>query len=265
MGRTRRQTDHQRLLGARRVPDAAGQAAGRPREAVVRRGTRPSRSRTPRCSAASCTRDRASRPVGEHLRRHPERPRRWARSASRAPRSSATSGCPRLGRRDDRRVRADRTALGLRLARRACAPPPARRRRVGAQRRQALDRQRHVRRHHDHLGEATSPTTRSRASSSPPRPRLHGHKIEGKTGAAHRAERRHRARRTCVVPEAHAPAERATRSATPRACCGSPAPTSPGPRSATRSAPTRRPSTTPASASSSAARSPGTSSCRTCS
>ncbi len=87
---------------------------------------------------------------------------------------------------------------GFRRRRRDGDHGPPRRRRVGHRRRQALDRQRHVRRRHRHLG-GTSTDGASQVDRGfvvPTRHRrLHRHQDRGQAGAAHRAERRHRCSR----------------------------------------------------------------------
>ena len=95
---------------------------------------------------------------------------RWARSASCGSPEQRAEWLPKFAqRRVARRVRAHRAALGLRLRAGPAHHRDARRRRVGAQRRQALDRQRHVLATSPSSGRRTPRTARSRASSCRPR------------------------------------------------------------------------------------------------
>ena len=169
LARGRRQADRRRLLGPGRVPDAGREAARRARHALVRVGrdaaVRELRG-VPRLRAA---RARPGRCVGRARSSACRTASRRARSACAARRSSARSGSPGSRRGEvHRRVRAHRAAVGLRLRAGPAHHRQPRRRPVGAERREALDRQRHVLGHHDHLGEGRRGRPGRRASSCPP-------------------------------------------------------------------------------------------------
>ena len=241
LARGRGQADRRRLLGPRRVPDAGREAAS-PSSAPSRtRGTRRGRSRTRRCSAAS---SRSSSPAST---------RRVATfvGVQNGLATGSISVCGSHEQRDEwipklasgevlgafgltEPLSGSDSAQGLRTTAKRDGDY------VGAQRRQALDRQRHVLGHHDHLGEGRRG-----------RPGQGLHRADRRRPATRR--RRSSARSACApcrTPTSRSttsscPSRSAcrtrTRSATRRACCASPAPRWPGPRSAPRSAPTRRP------------------------
>ena len=94
---------------------------------------------------------------------------------------------------EDRRLRPHRAAGRFRCCRRHPHHGPPRRRQLDPQRRQALDRQRHILRLGGHLCPATLPTTRSRASLLTPRAGLLRHKDREQDLPSYRPERGHHA------------------------------------------------------------------------
>ena len=92
-------------------------------------------------------------------------------------------------------LRPHRAAVRLRHRARPAHHRAPHRRHLGAQRRQALDRQRHVRGPHGHLGAGHRRRPGEGLHRPPRHPRVHRHQDRAQAGAAVRAERRHPARR----------------------------------------------------------------------
>ena len=259
--RRRGAADHQRLLGAGRVPVRAGAQAGRARH---RR-----RRRSRATAARACPASRAGmvdpgdvprRRQRQHLPRRAVRPGDGLDQHARQRGAEAALAARHGHAGQDRRVRADRTGPRLRL-RRAGDHRPPRRRRLGAQRRQAVDRQRAASPTSSSCGPGTRRTARSRASSwrrttTAAYPdglhRRADHRQDRQAG--HLAAGHHAARR--AGPGGQQARRGATRSATSPGCSPRPAAARPGSRSVTPSPRTRSRSTTPRSAASSASRSP---------
>ena len=217
--RARGAPDRRRLLGPRRVPDAPHPRVGRARHARAgvagdravrehRALPRLGRARDRRASTPASRRSSACRTAW-----------RWARSASAAPPSSAPSGSRRWPRGEMiGALRAHRAAVRLRHRPRPAHDRAPHRRHVGAQRRQALDRQRDVRGRRRHLG-ARHRRRPGQGLPRPPRhPRVHRDEDRAQAGAAHRPERRHPARRRRGARGATG-CRTSTRSATSRSCC----------------------------------------------
>ncbi len=159
----------------------------------------------------------------------PEQQARWLRPIA----GGEVLGCIRPHRA--------RPRVGLRLAR---DRGPPRRRRVGAQRCQEVDRQRCVRRHHVRVGarrrRGRGPTTAPSAASSSSRTRrgTPARSIRGKASLRAHPSGAHRPRRRARAAGRGA-ARRDDRSRMPRPSCTPPARVSPGLRSDTRPPATR--------------------------